>query len=456
MYDANDTFYTRCVMELADSVPVITSQAIFSVTGIKLINPGIRLDSSFFERLAQHNLLPPLEQCLRVEGGVDSEAIAEMARHMLQHDAVLKRMAQTLPDSEALLAPLLKVNLCEPVIFLLTLAREQRAEMLHHSVKVALISVYLGIRQGMSLQHLIVLASAGLFHDLGEMRIDARLLESEHKKTPEERKLLRTHPAISRHILLNAAAYPLETLSAVLQHHERMDGSGYPSGLSGGEINRHGRILSMAEAVADKLDMCTSRIETALEFMLKLNAHQFDSHLLSIMSSLFARDDGNNEQQALTATPVSVSHIHYEIEKIGLALNYWQRLLDKTHPAPRSAAAFIQQRLARLGFSSRAAGINPADKRSLTAGIEQDEASLAEVEQLSSEALQQVRETVFEVHRRWPDFQSDHGEQGDVVSGWMEHMEELLLSAEERAFHAQILPDGEAEHGLASEKTRSR
>lgn len=440
MYDANETFYTRCVIELADRVPVITSQAIFSVTGIKLVNPGIRLNSSFFERLAQHNLLPPLEQCLKVEGGVDRDAIAGLARQMLAHDTVLQRMAQTLPDAAAMLAPLLQVNLCEPVAFLLTLAREQRPALLRHSVRVALISTYLGIRQGMSGQHLLVLASAGLFHDLGEMRIEARLLQPHYKPTPDERKLLRTHPVISRHILLNAAAYPLETLSAVEQHHERMDGSGYPCGLNGGEINRHGRILSMAEAVADKLDKCTTRIETALEFMLKLNAHQFDGHLLSIMSSLFAHADGGTRQQGIVITPASVPDIHHEIEKIGLALNYWQRLLDKTHASPRSAAAFIQQRLARLGLASRAAGINPADKRSLTAGIEQDEAGLAEVEQLSSEALQQVMETVFEVQRRWPAYQSDRSEQGEVVSGWMEHMEELLLSAEERAFQAQTLP----------------
>lgn len=434
MQDIYETYYTRCVIELADIVPVSTSQAIFSVTGIKLVNSGVRLNSTFFERLARHKVLPPLEQCLQVEHGVDHEKIILIAQQMLQEDAVFKRMARVLPDVAMWLAPLQKVNLSEPVIFLLTLAREQRPKLLQHSVRVALISIYLGIRLGMSLQHLTVLATAGLFHDLGELRIDAQLLEQQHKATPEERVLLRTHPAISQHILLNTAAYPMEIISAVVQHHERMDGSGYPFGLSGSEMSRYGRVLSMSEAVAGKLESVTSNNETALEFMLKLNSHQFDAHLLSFMTAMLAHGEINNEYPA--SAPASLSHIHYEIEKIGLALNYWQRLLDKTPASPRSPAAFIQQRLSKLGVASRAAGINPADKFSLTTGIEQDAAGLSEVEQLSNEALHQVREIVFEVHRRWPGFRSDASEQGEVVIGWMEHMEKLLLSASERVLQA--------------------
>lgn len=432
MHESNDTYYTRCVIELADRVPVITSQAIFSVTGMKLVNPGVRLNSSFFERLARHNLLPPLEQCLQVENGVDHDTLIEIAREMVQEEPALQRLTQSLPDVSVFLALWKKINLSEPVVFLLTLAREQRPQLLKHSVRVALLSLYIGIRVGASLQHLIALASAGLFHDLGELRIDASLFDPHRRLTAEERMLLRTHPAISQHILLNAAAYPVEILSAVVQHHERLDGSGYPFGMSNSEINRFGRILSLAEAIASKLDMPRAKNKTALEFMLKLNAHQFDANMLSIMSVLYAHDTVNGDEHNHAASPVSVPSIHNEIEKIGLALNYWQRLLDKTPAAPRSAAAFIQHRMTKLKLVSQAAGINPADKRSLTAGIEHDAGSLLEVEQLSHEALQQVMETIFEVHRRWPDYQADGSEAGEVVKGWMEHMEDLLLGKEER------------------------
>jgi HD-GYP domain-containing protein (c-di-GMP phosphodiesterase class II) len=436
MNNFNDVCYTRCVMELAGKVPVITSQAIFSVTGIKLLNSGVRLNSSFFERLANHNLLPPLEQCLQVENGVSHETITKMAGDMVLREPALRRLAQTLPDIAMWLAPLQKVNLSEPVQFLLTLAREQRPRLLSHSVRVALLSSYIGLRLGMSMQHLTVLASAGLFHDLGELRIDEQLLNPQHRLTPDERKLLRTHPNVTQHILLNAAAYPMEIVNAVIQHHEHMDGSGYPFGLGGSEMTRYGRVLSLAEAVASKLDTMAAMNETALEFMLKLNAHQFDENLLSIMSVLYAHGDDGRQQHKSVDINVSVPYLHNEIEKIGLALNYWLRLLDKTAVAPRSAAAFIQQRLARLALVSRAAGINPADKRSLTAGIEEDAGSLLEVKQLSQEALQQIRETVYEVHRRWPDYPADSSEQGAVVQGWMEHMEELLLSAKERVLQA--------------------
>ncbi|HEU0187010.1 MAG TPA: HD domain-containing phosphohydrolase [Gallionellaceae bacterium] len=433
MNGVNEVYYTRCVIALAETIPVTTSQAIFSVTGIKLVNPGVRLNSTFFDRFAQQNLLPPLEQCLQVQGGVDHAALLQLASEMLQQDGALQRAASTLPDVAAWLHPLSKINLCEPVVFLLTLAREQRPALLQHSVLVALLSIYLGMRMGMSLQHLTLLASAGLFHDLGELRIDERLFAGQHKPGPGQRRMLRTHPAISQHILLNTAAYPLELLQAVAQHHERMDGSGYPFGMAGSEMNRYGRILSIAEAVANKLDERQSA--SALEFMLKLNSHQFDEHLLRIMLGLFGHSSPPRVQRAPTLQAASVPRLHEEIGKFGLAINYWQRLLDVT-PPPRGPAAFIQQRLGKLAFVTRAAGINPADKLSLTAGIEHDADSLAEVEQLSNEVLQQVREIMFEVQRRWPDFAADNSPVGEVVRGWMEHMGELLLTAEER-----VLPE---------------
>lgn len=86
MKNSNEEYYTGSVTELADIVPVITSQEVFSDTGMKLVNKGIRLNSSFFERLGRHNILPPLEQCLIVENGVTSAEIVTIAQQLLEID----------------------------------------------------------------------------------------------------------------------------------------------------------------------------------------------------------------------------------------------------------------------------------------------------------------------------------------------------------------------------------
>lgn len=440
MLNANEEHYTRSVTELADIVPVTTSQEVFSTTGIKLVNKGVRLNSSFFERLGRHNILPPLEQCLVVENGVTNYELVTVAQQLLEIDPPLARMAKKLPDSSVLFEVLQAIVLTEPIIFLLTLARERRPRLLTHSVQVALICTYLGIRLGLPRQKLFELASAGLFHDLGELRIDARLFEPDAHPTPEEREQIYTHPSTSQRMLLNSSGYSLEIVSAVLKHHESVDGSGYPFGLRGIEMGQAGQILSIAEVAGSKLEQEALDGVPRLEVALKLNMQKFDATLLGYLSVLYEREavaaDETAEQvdENLNASlaQVSVPYLHNQINNIGLALVFWQRLLGQTEIRARSPSAYIQQRLRSLAQASREAGINPSDKVSVTAGIEHDEKSLAELKQINQEALQQITETVFEVQRRWPTYQADLTPVGRVVSGWMEQMQRLLLQECER------------------------
>ena len=115
-----------------------------------------------------------------------------------------------------------------------------------------------------------------------------------------------------------------------------------------------------------------------------------------------------------------------------MAIVFWQRLLGKTEIRPRSASAYIQQRLTSLSQASREAGINTADKQSVIIGIQGDVQSMAELKQINQEVLDQVTEIVFEVQRRWPTYQDDQTTVGTVVSGWMEYMQKMLLDVRER------------------------
>lgn len=436
----NEAHYTHSITELADIVPVTTSQEVFSTTGIKLVNKGVRLDSTFFERLARHNILPPLEQCLVVENGVNNFEIVTLAEQLLKMDQPLAEMAEKLPNPSVLFEMLQSVHLSEPVIFLLTLARERRPRLLTHSVTVALISLYLGIRLGLPREKLLELASVGLFHDLGELRINARLYEQGAHPTAAEREQMYTHPASSQRILLNSSVYSLEVVSAVLKHHEMIDGSGYPFGLHGIEMGQIAKILSIAEVAGSKLEQEAMDGVPRLEIALKLNMQKFDANLLAYMSVLYEHEpvlyeldsDQSEGKHVATAAQVSVPYLHNQINNIGLALVFWKRLLGDIQIRPRSPSAYIQQRLTSLSQAAREAGINPSDKVSVTAGIEDDGKSLLELKEINQEALQQVKETVFEVQRRWPAYQTDLSPVGKVVSGWMEQMQGLLLTESER------------------------
>jgi len=89
---------------------------------------------------------------------------------------------------------------------------------------------------------------AGLLHDIGKIAIPAEILNKPTKLTEAESNLIKTHPQVGYDILKNIEfSEPIAQI--VLQHHEMMDGSGYPQGLKGKEILLEARILAVADVV---------------------------------------------------------------------------------------------------------------------------------------------------------------------------------------------------------------
>jgi hypothetical protein len=220
-------------------------------------------------------------------------------------------------------------------------------------------------------------------------------------------------------------------MMAVLKHHENIDGSGYPFGLHKVEMSQAAQILPIAEVVGTRLEKTSFDGVSRLEVALKFNLQKYDAEMVSYLTVLYVHDDDSSEEAA-TLKLVSLPHIHRQINHICLAFVFWKRLLGNIQIRARSPSAYIHQRLSSLSQATREAGINTADQASITASIGEDEKCLAELNEINQETLSQILEVVFEVRRRWPLYREDNTDIGHVVSGWMEHMQGLLLEERER------------------------
>ena len=127
--------------------------------------------------------------------------------------------------------------------------RESRA----HNLRVARLCVHIGRELSMSAAELRLLARAGLMHDIGKLGIPDAVLAKHAALDEAEWILMRTHPEIGLTLLDRVGQSSREVL-AVLYHHERLDGSGYPYGLKAEAIPIEARIV----AVADTFDALTS------------------------------------------------------------------------------------------------------------------------------------------------------------------------------------------------------
>jgi HD-GYP domain-containing protein (c-di-GMP phosphodiesterase class II) len=116
-----------------------------------------------------------------------------------------------------------------------------------HSDRVAKLSVRLARELGWSRTMLSHIYLAGLLHDVGKLEIDERLLRKPGQLTDKEYERIKLHPELGHEIL--SGIHPLSAvLPAVLHHHERWDGCGYPEGLSREKIPEIARIIAVADA----------------------------------------------------------------------------------------------------------------------------------------------------------------------------------------------------------------
>ena len=131
---------------------------------------------------------------------------------------------------------------------------------------------------------------AGLVHDIGKIAIPSEILGKPAKLSETEMDLVKTHSKAGYDIL-KTVEFPWPLAKIVLQHHERIDGSGYPEGLKGNETLLEARILSIADVVEA---MATYRpyhetfgIDIALEEILKNKGKLYDPQVVDICVKLF-------------------------------------------------------------------------------------------------------------------------------------------------------------------------
>lgn len=141
----------------------------------------------------------------------------------------------------------------EAVAALVAAVEVKDRETQGHNHRVAGLCVRLGRELGMTSAELRVLARSGLLHDVGKLGIPDAILHKRGPLTEDEWVVMKTHPEIGLKILRRCGHFKRELL-AVLYHHERIDGAGYPHGLAGEAIPIEARIV----AIADTYDSVTS------------------------------------------------------------------------------------------------------------------------------------------------------------------------------------------------------
>jgi putative nucleotidyltransferase with HDIG domain len=161
-----------------------------------------------------------------------------------------------------------------------------------HSERVGHAAVLIARELGMDEDRVEVLRFAGILHDVGKLGVPTRILRKDGPLTPEERRIIELHPEYG-HEMVRGIGFLGEARAAVLHHHERIDGSGYPYGLAGEQIPESARVV----AVADAFDAMTSTrsyrrarpVPAALEELRRCSGTQFDPRMVTALVRALSR-----------------------------------------------------------------------------------------------------------------------------------------------------------------------
>ena len=118
----------------------------------------------------------------------------------------------------------------------------------HHALNVCTLSMMVGMEMGLGEEELTLLGMGALLHDLGDQRIPAQVLLKTTPLSSSERALFQLHPQYGADIAGQVPSFPPGALAAIAQHHEHLDGTGYPAGLKSDAISRFATIVAVVEA----------------------------------------------------------------------------------------------------------------------------------------------------------------------------------------------------------------
>jgi len=117
-----------------------------------------------------------------------------------------------------------------------------------HQRRVSELAAAIALEMGLPEEQVNGIHLAAMIHDVGKIHIPAEILSKPGKLNDIEFMLVKTHPQ-SGYDILKGVKFPWPIADIILQHHERMDGSGYPQGLKDGEILLESRIMAVADVV---------------------------------------------------------------------------------------------------------------------------------------------------------------------------------------------------------------
>ncbi len=342
------------ILEASQTKSIIASRDIFEISGTKLWARDQPVSSALQRKLLDRRLREPLESCLMAEDGVTPQALLLCTQALVERDTPLAALLR--PHAARIVQEVAHLPLHSVAQLLLTAGQASHPESFDHAVQGMALAGALMLGHGGGTAELRVAMLAGLLHDLGEMYIDPRYGEADADRMLDLQSYrhLVVHPHVGQLLITQLTNYPAALARAIAEHHERLDGSGYPHALERDAVSPLGRMLSVTEASLAVLR--SERPELSrVSIALRVVPGEFD---LTWVGRIAAAVQGQPKAQAeLDAAEVQARLGRLETALQSSIYRADALMVNAASPALQRALALAQHLLARLRAGWYASGL---------------------------------------------------------------------------------------------------
>jgi len=278
---ANRDYYPDNLAEVNESNTVVASENIYNESGALLVPAGAEISAETAKKIISHKLSKPIEESVALNRSVTSGVLVSHFSKMPEHPELLEIFA-----NKTLLSQFEEeckgIDNYPLINQKLTVMSEQFPDIYKKAVFGAFLSMLLCRELQLEEKQRHAVFIAALARDIGLLHIDPEIVAKTGRVSAQEWRLLQGHVAISFHLLGLIPNIPQATKIAVLEHHERTDGFGYPRRKLEFELSQEGQIIAfsdMAIALFNKYVISLGYSMQALEPILQINAsrHKYEN-----------------------------------------------------------------------------------------------------------------------------------------------------------------------------------
>lgn len=229
--------------------PVTAAHNIYSSSGNLLLAAGELITHKTLLPLTSIVLAAPLSQCVHIQWLMSNGDFLQHLVNTIRNTEFFQSLEERKYPLDSL-RPVSEMLEQFPLVQQrLTVMAAQMNNLFQRTLSTGLWSIFIAQEMRLPIEETQLVFWAAITHDIGMMHIPPEILSKEEELTGEEWKTLQGHVDISCQVLRDIPGFSAELITAVGEHHERCDGTGYPLGKVESEISLHGQILALADSI---------------------------------------------------------------------------------------------------------------------------------------------------------------------------------------------------------------